>query len=1038
MTDWRAWTYDEWNKRLVDYCFRVTLGGRRDALERIPATPEELRLVTGDSNADPKEVIVAFASRVKEQIPVTVTTFCSFCLNYRGWSSSSSDIPHFFAMLWLTCLVAYGYPEGQETNSFHDRMTALFGRAQHFDCLPQLWADLAEWSRNASQATKSSRFRELILPPEDSYRSNIGHSWFLAFPHHQDRRKLRELLTENDLIGEEPAVLAVIEVLKRHEQEFSRFFGQDLSRFIEAYIERGSDARKNAFWRAVRQEALADYEVPSYKEARSAHFGILATFDDDGLMAYVASASGMPMPPGYSKMRLPEDLEFMGFVDLLVLNGEWSELEGIERAMENVLTGKLKIPKVDRYVRRGVLVFQEELNNEYRLVGGSEAHEARIALVSDERVKAFRDAYGGEVRRSRFPGWYEVIECKVRICRDLPHGLEGVLHLQETMFPPSIRFVGGIRTIEGFFAFTGFLPTVRFAGAQQVDLLDEAGNVVARAMRDDVSPDDWRLPDVLAHGEARRFVVRVTWSTVAGNLRTSEASLSLIKRQLGQSFKPLGSGRYLVEGVVPGEAEAMGYEEVPLGIAQRPVVDSDSLDARPDLLECEPDVLYLGPGLGDVSRTPRDGFDWLVKGPKGRPDLLLFIGNTSTPTERANTKCDDSGTRSRWRTAFHKGRAAVRQPDGSFRPVSDFPVVLQSLKKYRDLNLDRSEDILTVECPSGIGREFSSWLGTAPDKRVDNLVDALGALSVRNSGIPYPTMWELFVRLVDSGSVPSPGFIHDLMRAWIESGAIDITYAQGRPSTRFVARRPRFIAYRVGDRLRATLLGLAPTVLRHSVRRLAKAWRCPLTVINPSCRWVPELLRIECEDTGQLLAVSAELGLEPPMWLDWSPNGDEAGNLEFRAREQRLHEGEPDVGFIVEKKWDWSRGRFLPVTALDRFGKRIDEDVIVELRRHRERHPIYVVTRNGKTLVWTFIRNWALLYAYEVKFGTVPFGIPPGGPPSRDGTAGVYLPLPVGRLCAVLGLASAGPTVGTEPETTQYRYPFPPSYSQKLLKTVLM
>lgn len=90
---WRRWLYQKWNERLVEYCFLDAGESEYTPIERIPATPEELREVVGDPSAEPEEVVAAFVSSAKRRMPQGVS-FEGFCGNYMAWSSASEAPPN--------------------------------------------------------------------------------------------------------------------------------------------------------------------------------------------------------------------------------------------------------------------------------------------------------------------------------------------------------------------------------------------------------------------------------------------------------------------------------------------------------------------------------------------------------------------------------------------------------------------------------------------------------------------------------------------------------------------------------------------------------------------------------------------------------------------------------------------------------------------------------------------------------------------------------------------------------------------------------
>lgn len=1009
-TGWRGWLYQKWNERLVEYCFQHHEGLDDKPVERVPATPEELVEAVGDPSAKPEEVVEAFVTSVGSRIPLGVS-FEGFCSDYRGWSPNSDEPPHFFAALWLTCLVAYGYPEGG--SGFHERMTKVFGRHQHVDCLPELWYDMEEWTWEAgARSSGAVGYRTLKLPPGDDYRSNIGHSWFLAFPHQHDRRKLRELLERNDLVGEEPPIRPVVDVLERNKREFGKFFREDLEFFVDAFVETGADVRESPFWRAVRQEALSPIETLETFGAPTGT-GLMAFLDDDELSVYVACSDRARLPSGFSMRDL--GLEIDGFSNYVVVEAPGEEGEvGMDQAALAALEGGLEIPEAHRHARRGVLVFQEVITNEYRLAGGPEANQAGVALVKNDKVGAFTRAYGGKARPSRLSGWRQVIDCKVVILPKSPPGLEGVRHLQETMVPPSVRFAGGIRTGAGFYALPGFLPVVRFDGAERVEIMDEGGELVGEARRSASNGNEWHLPEKLLEEAPGRWRIVVHWFDPADHARTSAAELTLVGRQIPHGYKRLGAGRYYVEACAPGEKEVAGREDIPIGIAAAEITEENDR-AGPDLVEFEPDLRYLGPGLGEISPTPLPGFDWLVTGPKNRPDLLMFVGNPRAPTKRTNRRCEDAGARRHWRGAIRDSRCvAVRLPDGSIVPVTEVPQVENALREYRDRRHDPRSDAEIIPCITNGSSNRPSWPGVEPDSLVGGLADALAALSVRRSGMRYSTLLELFSTTLGLEVRDNPSLFFDLIRGWAEAGTIDIAHAQGRRATYVLARRPGFVAFRLGSRVRASLLGLVPTVLEAQVRRAVEGVRGARSeTLLPPCKWLPRVLRVECDDSSLLQAISTDLGLAPPRWLRWPGTSPAEGALDIRPGCQELHEVTAPGSFSTEARWNWFLGKFVPMPS-GQGAHHPTKGIHIEKRTHRERSPIYVVLVDGEEWAWTYIRNWALVLAYFLDGNSQPFVIEPHAPIHRAEQDDLYLPLPVGRLCAVLGDGLSGPVLGTD------------------------
>lgn len=909
-TDWRRWLYQTWNERLIEYCFRGEDESDGRPVERIPATPEELREVVRDPTAEPEEVVAAFVVSVKRRIPSGVS-FEGFCTNYMAWSPASEQPPRFFAMLWLTCLVAYGYPDG--CGGFHERMTKLFGRSLNMDCLPDLWHDVEQWTR--VRASHEPGFRPLKLPPDDRYRSDIGHSWFLAFPHQHDRRRLRELLERHDLVGDEPPVVPVVSILKCHRNMFSSSFQKDLDVFVGSFFGAGADVRDSPFWRAVRQEALPPAESGPATRGVSANTALMAALEDDELYVYVACSEGARLPAGFFASDFGSEID--GFSSCVIAGNAGNNEEGLERAVVAAFEGRLDVPKVRSYARRGVLVFQEVMTHEYRLVGGSEANQAEVALVRNDRVQAFLRAYGGTHRPSRIPGWQQVIGCRVSVRPDAPRGLEGVKHLQETMVPPVVRLVGGIRTGEGFYAFPGFLPIVRFDRATRVEVVDARDALVGEASRSSANCNEWRLPEELAQQAPGEWTIRVFWTDHAGHDRKSETRLVFVDRPASHRYKRLGIGRYYVEASEPGEAEVVGGQEIPLGITGEEVADDD--------VSVYPDPIVAGGG--------------------------------------------------------------------------------------------------------------EHWSGVEPDHRVGLFTDALAALSVRKSGIQQTLFFDLFSEVLGLEIHENPVLFYDLLRGWTETGAIDIALAQGRKASYITARRPGFVAFRSGNLIRASLIGLVPSYLEDRVRQVARIRGARCGNLLPPCEWLPKVLCIESDTPSVLRKMSEDLELAPPRWLRWPLRSADGEELSICPAEQGLRDGAPPTSFTTKAQWDWWQGRFSP-------GCRSKMGIRVHLRTHPERASVYVIVVDAEDWYWSYIRNWILLLAQFMNEHFRDADEPAyralrDGPIIRTRKEDVYLPLPVGRLCAILGDGLAGPVLSSDSlEVEDYRYPLGLGYRRVLAEWI--
>ena len=994
---WFEWSYSEWNQELFNYVFSKRTGTSPVPVERIAATPEELVLVGRDFQAHPDDITRTYVSCMRSCLPHGSVSFERFCRQLTS-SWSEEEVPPFFAMLWLTCLVSYGYPT--DSSGFHERIALVFGRQEPMSCLPALWELTQHWT------SSTESYRTLILPPrDDRYRTNIGFSWFLTFPHHHDRRKLRQLLHQNDLIGEEPPIHDVVKALVVDKEVFSRYFRTDLGNFVDDFIHQRASVRDSPFWRAVRQEALAG---DTQNENIYSQIALMATYDEDeSLFLYLACNDEADVPDDFEKNPLDE---IDGYSYYLTRQGS---TEGI---VEGLIAGNCspKIPAATRSFNRGVLVFQQVGLGEYSLSGGSAAAGANLALVHTDRLSAFIGAFQGIPNPSRFSDWYEVRNCSVKIDEKLPVGLEDVRHLQETMPPIGIRFVGGIRTTEGFHAFPGFLPTVRFVGADEIKVTGINSKREFNAESINTEKSEWQLPDDLAREEPDTWIIEAYWQAPQGQ-QSTRALLNLVKRQLHFDYKRLGIGRYFYETANPGEALLIDTDEIPLAH------ELDSEQPEADLLEYQYDIKYLGTGLGDISWRRMPDHDWMLRSKNGHPSLLLYLGDLQNPRTVSNLKSNQPKNRRNWSKALNAPLIGIRSARGEIEPIDRYPVVQDYLTQLRKQSLPSTSRQL-LEGNFIVEPDPPSWFGISPSSRVDSFADALAALAVRTSGISHKKVIELASYLIDDHTSNDFGLLFDVLRGWSECGAFDVTHTQGSPQNKVLVRRPRLVCYRIGMSIKAVVMGLVPSVLKAQILQLASSHAIAVDNIRPPCRWMPELLVLECDDIKLLRTFSHELSLGSLQWLRWPSVANWEPEL------QDLRRDTPPGSYLTTATWDFQEGRFkrTDISKHDAAGS----FVTIEKRVHRERCPIYVLLLDAEPIEWSFIRNWVILLGYSIRGEQCPFTYT-DSTPIRSRIKGVYLPLSFGRYCAALGDGLAGPSIDDNGDTFEASYIYPIGYKYR-------
>lgn len=411
-----------------------------------------------------------------------------------------------------------------------------------------------------------------------------------------------------------------------------------------------------------------------------------------------------------------------------------------------------------------------------------------------------------------------------------------------------------------------------------------------------------------------------------------------------------------------------------------------------------------------MSSVPSPGFDWLAVGPKNSPEMLVFVGDPAHPRLPAARRSPDAGDRRHWKKAF--GRACVsvvRTVEGGYAPIDGFPSLVDIKNRYSRHNPPETAppvpetrlDTLSLGPP---GRRTAS-------PRTARLADALAALSARRGGLGYRTVRMLLEELA---GLANPLLHHELIRSWAESGAVDVVRHQSYGSTRVVARRPRFVAVRRGPEVDASLLGLVTSTRLAQVERAARAAGLHLQVLEAGCPWQPSILRLRAS-WEQIQAVSIAADLASPEWLLWGADGELHPSLRAGVELQGLREDPAPQGYAPALFWDWDRREFIR-------GVQPGGRVRVEQRVHPQTCSIFVVLVEEQVLAWTYIRNWAMLCAYEAA-GLAPFVVDPKGWVTTRGVSPVHLPLPIGRVCAVVGEGASGPVLsgGT---VEGYCYPF--------------
>lgn len=984
--DWRRASYLAWNERLLDYFFAA--GELDEPVTRIAANPEELKQVVGDQDADPDELAQAFEQAFCREVPRgrTLDTQMSHPRHI-----PSEEAPHFFGMLWMTCLICWGYPK-QNEGSFDVRLREVLGRGTRYHHLEEAWIDLAKWLDQAPG------YRSLALPEPDGHRTRIGRSYFLAFPHGRDRVKLSEVLAEANLGGRQLPVPPALQALVENRRRFTPDFQKDLEEFRKRWTT-GADPSTSAFWRAVQQEAVS----PSHSASDAPQTAVLfAREEEELLQPYLAWPGGVDAPPG---MEVEPDADLDDIDSGLLIDASGDPAETVARA---VALGTLIDAPTRAALAQGVLLLVEVDDWEYRLVSG-DASEAMAALVREDRVESFLRAFGGEVNASALEGWRAVMQPSVSASFQPPPGLEDVDQLCITIVPPRPRLIAGIRVAGGHLWTAGHPPSIRAIGAVTVTAEIQGGSM--QCIRSD---EAWLLPPGLVDESQlpSELLIRGVWEVVGPDervlVREGDVRTRLYQSVAGWTYKLAPSGHYWIEEANPLMRSVVGGTPIDSRLGTR-----DPTEAA-DLIEFDASKRYLGPGCGELSSSEEHpSFDWMAIGPGRNPSWVIFVGDPEQPYPHDNGYSNVSGDRTRWRVSFNSpNRARVKTEDG-YEPLELHPLVDAEFRSrsasIKDARAPTTRRPVAVDRTLRAREARRATKGSkVTSRRLWQTIDVVAAISQRRRGLAGKEFQRILLDLVGADDFL---LVNQVRRAWEEVGAIDVLRRQDRCQIVVMARRPRFLMVRDGPRILALLHGLVPRVLHDRLQAAARSADLEFDLrprVNGA--WTPPMPSVSVDSPAILRTLSERLDISGPLWVSWPSEGPPR-HLGLGTVDSLRHDTPPE--YQAEARWDWARGRFCHGT--------VDGDPTVERRRHPLRPAVFVVRSGETTHGWSRSRDLALLAASRFR-GTSPFRVDEFGTAVSAGDSPIHLPLPLARTCAILGDTCPGPT--TESAGGEYRYPF--------------
>ena len=600
--NWETWDAQTWNLKLLKYCFF----SRADEPDwtGIPATEEELLIVTGDESGDPMEMASRLVSVLIQQAatrkhPDRRVFSVGEIMNQQAanYQPTASRRPPYFAFLWLTCLIAQGYPDPQDEGEFHARYERVFGKRdnQQLRMLPKAWEKISIWlGLSLDDKDLGTGHRRLELPPVDPGRSLISHSWKLSFPRRSDRKRLLEGLRRYENEGKlDPCSLDLIEFLYSY-NGFARTFATELHTHL--FKLRSGEPPQDWFTGILRREIITFSEVDwNYTRTTKDVFGSLLLRSIPG--------------EGYGLLVLEGAIEdpLLSVVDGTTFNAAgWSVLLDMQAADENwaaydvgsrVLDRDgLILQEASRLIEDGLLIFSRDPRDGMpRLLLDVYAAEASHVLVDKKKADDFLDAFGGSDEGYIEEGWTCIRDFDAQ-----PADLVAFRHGDAIGIDrgPALVTTQGIQHHGGWLPTQLGLPCIRVRGSaapDRIDLIDQDENqVIYKRSRLIGEEDLWkplqdrspisRLLDGPARVEAtfpgndQLIRRRLTIRSLSGRAKFVRKHPLVIREDWGRQLGPL-----ICEAKQPFTAadEAIRKAEILFGQGDRanPSLEREMLDA---------------------------------------------------------------------------------------------------------------------------------------------------------------------------------------------------------------------------------------------------------------------------------------------------------------------------------------------------------------------------------------------------------------------------------------------------------------------------
>ena len=595
-----TWSLKEWNAALFRHFFRV-IDGDSTPVSRLVVTGGELRVVARAEAATPLQVHEWFRSAMRQRLAASGLSLCTDAMNLE-WGTGRDklqQVPPYFAHLVVTCVAAAGTSSAKRPQGeFRQRLNEFLGRGEgnssyNLGGLPELWEMLRTWLEKAT--SRGEPYRRIVLPHPGNF-CIIGYSLKLAFPTSKDQAKLIDLF---DPCGY-PADPPVVPLLKRIESVITKFsprFRAACADFRSAYFDGEQDLYTRPFWSSVRDAVRAARDKRAHAKGHDRVAAVLRLDDDSidqgDVRKFILSllvSSTVECPQELHSIEVP-GCDAGGCEHLVVASNSDDGLSVGNLVLSGRLASKLPVvdvPDLMRAVAQGLLLFSQNEDGTW-LANVSRPGPGPIrALLRGELADLFVAAIrksGANVRKSvsLYNGWHEAEGFDgehLATAQFDQSRLKDITCLMDTIRPPRITFVGGVRVDGGFLGRRSALPRV-VAESKSVALRIRStapndGNNQGMALIADLSStSNFHLPGppLLPHDLDGEFIIESLREDTLVAARRFEARSNILAFDY---LPPSSPSTWFTEGGLRPNYDLSDNSQPFLGVAAD-IVDGDGL-----------------------------------------------------------------------------------------------------------------------------------------------------------------------------------------------------------------------------------------------------------------------------------------------------------------------------------------------------------------------------------------------------------------------------------------------------------------------------